>query len=196
MIWFRATVLKSSVLAAIIVASLTGCSALSPTLRRAPAGVDGVRCVGRVATPAFAAKEVSDDALLAEALGASGKGGVCAGKVFIVREELRVYRLWDSSRALSVYGRWWSLTRPEGSRDAYRADYAICPAWSALDRLTSCTIKPGTLIVMGTTQSATCDTGAYPKSAHNQVYLRNDAAKGELLVADCRDEGFWPTAAN
>jgi hypothetical protein len=183
---------KSSLLATIVLSvGLTGCGGLS-TLRRIPVGVDGVRCRGRVATPSFAAKEASDDALLAEALGASGKGGVCAGKVFIVQEELRVYRLWDSGRASSVYGRWWALTRPEGSRDAYRADYAICPAWSALDRLTSCTIRPGTPIVLGPTQSATCPTGAYPKSAQTQVYVRNDAAKGEILVADCRDEGFWP----
>jgi len=188
--------LKSSVLATVVlVFGLVGCGGLSPVLRRAPVGVDGVRCVGRVAAPTFAAQEVSDDALLAEALGASGKGGVCAGKVFVVQQELRVYRLWDSSRAYSVYGRWWSLTRPAGSRDAYRADYAICPAWSALDRLTSCTIRPGTLIVIGPTQSAACDTGAYPKSAKNQVYVRNDAAKGQLLVTDCRDEGSWPTAA-
>lgn len=187
--------LKSRILTAIVlVLGLTGCGGLSPALRRAPVGVDGVPCVGRVASPSFAAQEVSDEALLAEALGASGKGGVCAGKVFIVQEELRVYRLWDSSRAHSVYGRWWSLTRPAGSRDAYRVDYAICPAWSALDRLTSCTIKPGTSIVIGPTQSAACDTGAYPKSAENQVYVRNDAAKGQLLVTDCRDEGFWPAA--
>jgi hypothetical protein len=187
--------LKSSVLASIVLLfGLSGCGGLSPVLRKAPLGVDGVRCVGRVATPSFAAQEVSDDALLAEALGASGKGGVCAGKVFIVQEELRVYRIWDSSRAYSVYGRWWSLTRPEGSREAYRADYAICPSWSALDRLTSCTIKPGTSIVIGPTQSAACDTGAYPKSAYNQVYIRNDAAKAQLLVTDCRDEGLWPTA--
>lgn len=185
----------NSLLAIVLALGLAGCSGFSGLSRRTPIGVDGVRCVGRITPPSFAAKEVSDAALLAEALGASGKGGVCAGKVFMLQEEVRVYRLWDSSRTYSVYGRWWSLSRPEGSRDAYRADYAICPAWSALDRLTSCTIKAGTLIVIGPTQSASCETDTYPKSAKNQVYVRNDAAKGQLLVADCRDEGIWPSTA-
>jgi hypothetical protein len=183
-----------ALVAVTLVFALSGCGGFSG-IRRPPAGVDGVRCVGRVASPPFAAKVVSDDALLAEALGASGKGGICAGKAFVVQEDVRVYRLWDSSRAWSVYGRWWSLTRPAGSRETYRSDYAICPAWSALDRLTSCTIKAGTVIVIGPTQSAACDTGGYPKSALNQVYIRNDAAKGQMLVADCHDEGLWPATA-
>ena len=187
--------LRTSVAAFILAISLAGCGGFTGIHRKAPVGIDGVRCVGRVAAPSFAAKEVSDEALLEEALGASGKGGVCAGKVLVVLQEVRVYRLWDSARAYSAYGRWWSVTRPEGSRDAYRADYAICPSWSALDRLISCMIKPGTEIVVGPTQSATCDTGAYPKTAQTQIYTRNDSAKGELLVADCRDAGLWPPAA-
>lgn len=182
-------------LAAILLAScLAGCGGLSGILRRAPVGIDGARCVGRVTAPRFAARPVADQALEAEAVGASGKGGVCTAKVLVVEEDVRVYRVWDSSRARSAYGRWWSLTRPEGPRDAYRREYAICPAWSALDRLLSCTVRRGTAIVVGPTQSATCETGTYPKTGHNQVYVRNDAANGQLLVSDCRDEGPWPQA--
>ena len=82
---------------------------------------------------------------------------------------------------------------PEASRGAYRHDYAICPAWSELNRLVSCRLKAGIEVVIGNTQSADCGAqGGHPKSANLQVYVRNDAAAGHLEVEDCRDEGPWP----
>ena len=138
------------------------------------------------------ATQVKDDALLALALGASLKGGICSGKTFQVNKPLRVYRLWDTQVAESQFGSWWALTQPAGSRDAYRQEYAICPTWSALNRMTSCTVKLGTVIVIGTTQSVQCEDGSYGVSPSSQVFMKNNATAGQLAVENCRDEGSWP----
>jgi hypothetical protein len=135
---------------------------------------------------------VDDPAMLAQALGASLKGGICAGKTFKINQPLQVYRLWDGQIAASQYGSWWALTRPNGSRDAYRQDYGICPNWSALNRLTACTVKPGTVIVIGSTQSVQCDDGSYGVSPSSQVFIKNNAAAGQLAVENCQDLGVWP----
>ncbi len=169
-----------------IALGLAGCGSLST-------GVDGLACAGSVDPPAGAAVAASSFARLGEAQGASGRGGICAGRVFVLRHSVRAWRVWDSSRHASEPGRWWSLSRPAGSREAYRRDYAICDGWSALDRLVSCEMKAGTVIVVGTTQSADCEEGIYPKSGFNQVYLHTDAAAGGTLVENCRDEGAWPS---
>jgi hypothetical protein len=138
------------------------------------------------------ANVVDDPAMLALALGASLKGGICAGKTFKVNQRLQVYRLWDGQVAASQYGSWWALTRPSGSRDVYRQDYGICANWSALNRLTACTVKPGAVIVIGSTQSVQCDDGSYGVSPSSQVFIKNNAAAGQLAVENCQDLGAWP----
>jgi hypothetical protein len=159
-------------------------------------GMDGVACVGELmATPqGFEELDEGDGAaLLAQSIAPSGKGGLCAGEVFLTKESIKVYRVWNSSKEYTRLGRWWSLERPEGTRDEYRRAYAICRSWSALDRLVSCTIKPNTSVVIGVTQSATCEEpGEYDKTGAQQVYVPNDAAAGAVFVEDCVDEGEWP----
>ncbi|OOG43915.1 hypothetical protein B0B52_08380 [Polaromonas sp. A23] len=172
--------------------ALTACGSFSKIGTAPPVGVDGVACVGTVADSLAQAIDTTDTASLNEARAASGKGGVCAGKAFVVQQPIKVYRVFDSSRSSSAFGRWWSLDKPAGAKEKYRQDFAICNAWSALDRLTSCEIKPGSTLVIGTTQSVVCEEGTYPKSANLQVYLQNDAPANKLVVENCRDEGAWP----
>ena len=173
---------------------MSGCANLSTRGTPPPIGIDGVPCVGQIGQPIpdTDAQEVSDERAVNEAQAASGKGGICAGKAFMAKRELRVYRVWDGSRSSSEFGRWWALDRPVGPRATYRQEFAICTAWSALDRLVSCDVKRGSALVIGTTQSVDCDEGPYPKSALHQVYLRNDLAADKLLLENCRDEGMWP----
>lgn len=173
---------------------LTGCASLSTVEGPAPVGLDGMACVGRVGKPLPDADAVpaSDDLALKEAQAVSGKGGICAGKVFIAQRDVRVYRVWDASRSSPEFGRWWALDKPVGPRETYRQEVAICAAWSALDRLISCDIKTGSVLVIGTTQSVDCADGPIPKSAAKQVYLHNELPPGPLLVENCRDEGVWP----
>lgn len=155
-------------------------------------GPDGVACVGQIPTAFRGLAEESNPALLAEADEPSGGGGVCSGKVFKVVEPIRVYRVYDASRGASEYGRWWSLTKPAGTRDQYRASNAICPEWSELNHLISCQIKSGAQIVVGTTQSANCGKSVYPKSANLQVFVENNELEEVAYTEQCTDEGDWP----
>jgi hypothetical protein len=178
--------------------SLGACSSTQPTQSSTPAstthavGIDGLACMLNRVDSLPGATAVDDPAILAQAMGASLKGGICAGKAFKIERPLQVYRLWDGSVATSQYGSWWALSRPSGSRDTYRQDYGICPNWSALNRLTVCTVKPGTVIVIGSTQSVQCDDGSYGVSPSSQVFIKNNAATGLLAVENCQDQGAWP----
>lgn len=169
----------------VAIALLSACS----TVPHKETGTDGIACVGTVSQLPIGLVDAANDSLLNEARGTTGKGGVCVGKVLVAKEAVKVYRVYDGSRSTSMYGRWWALSKPSGARDAYRESYAICKNWSALDRLVSCTLKPGTQIVIGTTQSINCDDGAYPKSANLQVYVPNTPAT--LWVENCQEEGKW-----
>ena len=135
--------------------------------------------------------------LLNSALGKPGKGGLCEAKVFQVKQPLTVYRVWDSSKPYSQYGRWWSFDPPACPVDAYRAKTAICASWSKLDRVTQCRLKAGTEIVIGPGQSAQCvggtDDKSYPPSRETQVYVPNDSTTaGKLQVTDCLADVAWP----
>jgi hypothetical protein len=172
---------------------LCGCSAAPINTVSVPKLVDDA-CVGQVPASVPGLTAAAYDELTAAALGPDNKGGVCAATAFNAIEPLQVYRVYDS-RSGNPYGRWWSLERPRGSREQYRAGYAICPEWSALDRLISCRLKPGSRIVLGTTQSMQCKDTAYPKSADIQVYIPNDSQAGTIYVDDCVEEQPWPLPA-
>jgi len=138
---------------------------------------------------------IEDPALLKQALGEPGKGDLCTGKAFAVTRPLKVYRVWDKAKAGTQLGRWWSFARPAGPVEAYRLANVICPEWSALDIVSECTLKPGSHVVMGPGQSATCAGGPYPASPTNQVFVNNDMrAPGSprLLVEGCTPGSAWP----
>lgn len=173
--------------------AVAGCASFPGNREVAEAGVDGVACVGAVPSAADQLTSASNTALLAKSQYASGKGGMCAAKVFAVAGPVSVYRVYDSQNPHSMYGSWWALARPAGPKDDYRAINAICKAWSGLDRLVSCQARNSSEIVLGTTQSADCPDGTvYPKTAAIQVYMPNDQRAGILHVENCREEGAWP----
>jgi hypothetical protein len=154
------------------------------------AGIDGVACVGNVAALPAGLTEQPDEGLLREAQGASGKGNICFGRVFVVRESVQVHRLWEEQRQ-NMHGQWWTFTVPQGSRESYREAHAICRSWNALDRAVSCTLKPGTRIVVGPGQSADCEEKTYPKSAVNQVYVPSNRGSADVPVENCSTQP-WP----
>ena len=154
-------------------------------------------CAGQVNTPPVGLVEVSDDALLMQAVKPSAEGGLCTGKVFQVSPALstpiKVYRVWDKTRPYTAYGRWWSFDRPLGPRYEYRLANDICPKWSPLDQMSVCELRPGAKIVVGPGQSARCPSGAfYPPSAVNQVYIPNDSMQNILWVENCTPGVDWP----
>ncbi len=165
---------------------LAGCANLGT-------GVDGQACVGQLPAAVVGLSPTANSDLLAKAQLPVRQGGVCVAAVYAVAVPVAVFRVYDGSRPSSAYGAWWSLTRPSGSRDQYRAQNAICPEWSALDRLIACQLKPGTAVVLGTTQSAVCkDQSEYPQTASIQVFVANDTRHDIVLVDQCQELGDWP----
>lgn len=145
-------------------------------------------CIGSTELPAkYKGKfiAVEDAALLAESLGEPSKGKLCQGQVYELKqgESVVIYRAWNSTNPGSEKGKWWAASKPKGKTAGYREDYEICYQWSPLDKLTSCTLKAGTKVVIGNGQSAECSQYlTYPVSAAQQIYIENAAAS----VEDCK----------
>lgn len=149
-------------------------------------------CVGDIITPPAGMEPAEDATLLAAAIGAPEAGKLCKGKVFIATKPVTVYRVWDSSKSYTLYGGWWSFNLPQGPRDKYRVDNDICPEWSPLNIMSSCTIKLGSKVVVGPGQSAKCSASVLPASAVNQVYIPNDSRNNVLYVENCTPGTVWP----
>ena len=185
--------LKLRTTALVLSFAISGCANLANYSGSGLQGIDGEACAGSVATSVPGLVEAGNPTLLAKAQFQSGKGGVCLAKVFSATTPVVLYRVFDASNPYSRFGSWWSLKRPSGSRDDYRVAFAICREWSSLDRLISCEVRPGTQIVVGTTQSAECSDGStYAKTAENQVFVANDGRAGILHVGACSDDVSWP----
>jgi hypothetical protein len=156
-------------------------------------GIDGQACVGRLADPGAGLIESSNPVLLERVRLASGQGGTCEARVYAVTQPVTLYRLFDAAKPHTRLGGWWALTPPSGTREAYRASYAICPEWSALDRVVACELRPGSQVVVGSTQSAVCADGStLPRTAAPQVFVANDGRAGINHMGACRDEAPWP----
>ena len=181
----RYTMMLKKSLYLIPIAFLTACSHIGVQ--------EGDYCVGSVNTTIAGLRAEASDKLMPQANGAAGKGGVCAAQSFVAVEPITVYRLYDSSRPWTAQGAWWSMNRPSGTRESYRAQNAICKEWSPIDRLVVCKIKPHTELVLGTTQSVTCsENETYPATADIQVYIPNNARENQIYVEECEDQGVWP----
>ena len=174
-------------------ALIAGCANISPIQDSTIAGIDGKACIGTIMAPPAGLVETDDAELLKTAQGESGQGKLCAGKVFVAEKPVTVYRVWDSSRAYTAYGSWWSLSDPQGPRDNYRKEEDICPEWSALDRMSACSLKVGAKVVIGPGQSVNCNNSlSYPPSAANQVYIPNDSRNDRVYVENCSAGSEWP----
>jgi hypothetical protein len=125
-----------------------------------------------------------DDVLLAASLGEPTKGKLCQGQVYQTKADtqITIYRSWNSTNPGSQMGKWWAAQVPAGKSSQYRVDYEICYQWSPLDKMSQCTLKAGTKVVIGTGQSAYCsDYLSYPVSAEKQIYIEDSSS----TVADC-----------
>ncbi|PVZ70401.1 hypothetical protein [Pelagibaculum spongiae] len=179
-------ILLRAVLLFTITAFGSGCAVLQPV------AITNADCVGQIDAMPQGLVEVKDAQLLQAAMGEPGKGGLCMGKVYQAAKPVIVYRVWNSDKSYSKYGRWWSFEKPMGTRDEYRIKNGICPSWSELNMLSQCEIKTGEKIVVGPGQSAQCKSWQYPKSATNQVFIDNDSRNNQLLVEDCSAGENWP----
>ncbi len=169
---------------------LVACSGTKTLLVTSP--LDGEACVGGIDAVPAGLTPVDDPALLKEALGKSGEGKLCTGRVFTVSQPVSVWRVWNSAKSYTELGKWWALTKPAGTVDSYREENDICPEWSDLNQLTRCSLKVGSHIVVGPGQSAKCASLMYKKSPINQVYMANDTRINMLQVEACEQLGTWP----
>lgn len=139
---------------------------------------------------------IEDKALLDKALGKPDKGGLCQGQVYKSKtgSQVTLYRAWNSTYDGTEYGKWWAFQKPQGKTSTYRYNYEICYQWSPLDKLSHCTLRPETKIVIGTGQSAECSPYfKYPVSAEKQIYIE-DAANSVTACTVFNDEFSWKPA--
>ena len=147
-----------------------------------------VSCAGSVELPREFAdlfEELNDETLLKTALGKPAEGKLCQGKVYRVKPDARVtlYRAWNSTNENSRFGQWWAFSQPSGNVARYRSDYEICYQWSPLDKMTQCTFKAGTKVVVGTGQSAACSAYlSYPASPVLQVFIANARSVSDACI--------------
>jgi hypothetical protein len=186
--------------ALLLAVALTGCAAApippaaTPCPTCPPAAKAPAACPGAIEVPA-GLKPARDSALYKQAVDEPGAGGLCTAQVFEVTQPVAVYRVWNKAKDYTLLGRWWSFAKPVGPVEAYRKDNAICPEWSQLDVVSTCTLKVGAKIVVGPGQSAGCKDGTYPASATNQVFVPNetkDPAKQVVWVEGCSAGVAWP----
>lgn len=132
-------------------------------------------CIGDIEPVPEGLVATEDPQLLKAALGEPMQGRLCKGQVFVANQPVLVYRGWNHANPNSLYGSWWAFTRPAGSRAQYRVDYAICPSWNPLTRVSVCQVKVGSKLVVGPGQSVAClsDQLQYAASPINQVFLPN-----------------------
>ncbi|HMY16662.1 MAG TPA: hypothetical protein PKA58_10115 [Polyangium sp.] len=180
--------------AAVDVQVKTGGSEVAPVKPEIAAvgPVDGVACVGAVNAVPEGAKEVSDEGFAKSAIDETTKGKLCMARVYEAIAPIKVYRVWNSQKSYTEFGKWWSFDKPAGPVDAYREQNAICPEWSDLDRVSVCEIKVGARFAVGPGQSAKCATTTYEKSAVNQVFIPNDTREQKVFVDHCEQLGNFP----
>lgn len=182
-----------STLSTLVLISLMGCSSVyQPGQINTDAITDDEDCVGMIMVVPDGLKPIQDVQLLAEASGEDGQGKLCKGQVFEAEKPISVYRVWNSDKDYTLFGRWWSLQKPEGPKEKYREANGICPSWSSLDVMSQCKLKVGAKIVIGPGQSAQCKNFTYEKSATNQVFINNDFRNNVLMVQDCTQGTAWP----
>jgi len=176
-----------AILSIVLVAGCAG--PLKPDAEDANPEKTVFECPGAVELPldyVDVLEPVLDDMLLQSALGLPGEGKLCQGSVFQVKADALVtlYRAWNSTNENSRYGQWWAFTQPEGKIADYRSDYEICYQWSPLDKMTQCTLKAGSKVVVGTGQSVRCsDYLNYSASSELQIFITN----AESVSNSCQD---------
>lgn len=181
-------------LLALLGAGMGGCSFAGHSVHERPRGVDGFPCAGEpLQLSAQQATLTRDSALMQQAQGISGHGGLCSANVWKLKKTMRVYRVWNQKDSESQLGSWWLLERPTGLKDQYRFEFSSCTDPKELNHLISCEISVGSLVVLGTTQNNNCSDGPHPKTSMNQIYLSlTPESRKHPVLQHCQDEGKWP----
>jgi hypothetical protein len=163
---------------AVAALALAGCARLVP-LRDASGQTVGVSRTIAASLELVAAGDPAYSA--ADPDGGTGEPG--AGKVtrpYVVRltRDLAVYRLWagpavrDAEGRTSRIGQWWTFDRPAGTLAAFRRRYEVCEKWDTLRWVAQCTLRRGSVVVIGPGQSVSAQTCGDPSG--RESYPAND----------------------
>jgi len=110
--------------------------------------------------------------------------------------DLSVYRLWagpsvkDAQGRTSRIGQWWTFDAPAGTLASFRQRYEVCEKWDTLRFVAQCTLRRGSVVVIGPGQSVsakTCGnpTESYPANDRDlQVYIHEAWNRPELSCPD------------
>lgn len=135
-------------------------------------------------------------AVIGSAVKAAGQGGVSEGMVIRIVQDIPVWRMWNGPAKLDARGNtnrmggWWSYDPPKGTVQQYRAAYEICNGWNDLTWVAKCTLKAGSIVVVGPGQSVSAQTCGDPTGLENyaanpvdwQLYIDKPWARSAELV--------------
>ncbi len=139
---------------------------------------------------AYAAADARD------ATGKSGEGKVTRPYVVRLTADMKIYRLWagpdvrNAQGQTTRIGQWWTFDKPSGTLDSYRRRYEVCEKWNTLRWVATCTLRRGSVVVIGSGQSVsakTCGNGneSYPENDRDlQVYVSKAWDRADLLCPD------------
>ncbi len=158
--------------------ALTGCARLvsargpSGETFRVPRDVAGSLELVAAGDAAYAAADPVD------ATGTPGIGRVSRPYVVRLTRDLAVYRLWrgpdvrDAQGRTNRIGEWWAFDPPTGTLPSYRRRYEVCEQWNTLRWVAQCTLRRGSVVVMGPGQSVNAKTCEDPSG--REEYPAND----------------------
>jgi hypothetical protein len=118
------------------------------------------------------------DANAAGATGVPGEGKVTRPYVVRLTRDVPVYRLWagpavlDQQGRTSRIGQWWTFERPAGTLASFRRRYEVCEKWDTLRWVAQCTLRRGSVVVIGPGQSVSAETCG--DSSGRESYPAND----------------------
>ena len=131
------------------------------------------------ADPAYAAADATG------ATGVAGEGKVITPYVVRLTRDMPVYRLWAGPTVLDAQGRtsrigqWWTFDRPNGTLASFRRRYEVCEVWDTLRFVAQCTLRRGSVVVIGPGQSVSAQTcenpneGYPPNERDFQLYIHD-----------------------
>ena len=138
------------------------------------------------------------------------RGGITRADLVVAQRDVQIHRgyakgLFSCSIAKpsTETGGWWSLAPLPSAKKAYRKDTAVCSSWNDFSMKVTCTIKKGTVIAVGPTQSADCskkEPGCakvpagwepyFAASPEHQVFINVYSPDREKFLVNCK-QAAW-----
>ena len=96
----------------------------------------------------------------------------------------------DSEGRTSRIGQWWTFDAPAGTLASFRQRYEVCEKWGTLRWVAQCTLRRGSVVVIGPGQSVSAETCGKPTESYPandrdmQVYIHEAWARTDLSCPD------------